>query len=100
MMNRKYFLMLLLFISYSIHIVAQTDFYYYKGQKIPLTRNENKVVVSIPKDHEEAIERIRSYVRVLDNIRDNDFDIFVLSQSELERLKAQEFWKEDAKSVI
>ncbi len=100
MMNRKYFLMLLLFISCSIHIVAQTDFYYYKGQKIPLTRNENKVVVSIPKDHEEAIERIRSYVRVLDNIRDNDFDIFVLSLSELERLKAQEFWKEDAKSVI
>ena len=47
--NMKLYLMLLFVLSCPIHVMAQTDFYYYKGKKIPLTLNENKLVVSIPK---------------------------------------------------
>ena len=93
-------LLTLLFISCSIAAIAQTDFYYYKGEKMPLTRVEDKVVISIPKECGETVERVRSYARVLDIVRDDDFDIFALSLSEFERLKAQSFWEEDSKSMI
>lgn len=43
-------MMILYIISCSIFTIAQSDFYYYKGNKIPLTLNGNKVCVSIPKD--------------------------------------------------
>ena len=49
-MSRKILLMLLVSIICSIHTIAQTDYYYYKGKKIPLTLNENRVIVSISKD--------------------------------------------------
>ena len=56
-MSRK--ILLILFISCSIHAIAQTDYYYYQGNKIPLTLNEKKVVVSIPKDRDKTCESIR-----------------------------------------
>lgn len=79
---------------------AQTDFYYYKGEKIPLTLNENKVVVSIPKDRAETSQRIRAKVQLLDTINDNIFDSFVIARSDFEKLTAMDTWEEDAKSVI
>lgn len=80
--------------------IAQTDYYYYQGKKIPLTLNENKVCVSISKDCNEIIERFRANVHVLTTIKDETFGIFVISQSDFEKLTAQDFWEEDAKSVI
>ena len=97
-MSRIY--LLLLFISCSIHVIAQTDYYYYKGNRIPLTINENKVCISVPKDCDETCGRIRANVQVLAKIKDETFDICVISLSYYEKLTSQDFWKEDVRSVI
>lgn len=99
-MSRKYLLVLLVFISCSIYATAQTDYYYYQGTKIPLTLNENKVIISVPKENDETIERIHANVKVLYTIRDKTFDIIVIYLSDFEKLTSQNFWEEDAKSVI
>ena len=79
---------------------AQTYYYYYMGKKIPLTLNDNKVIVSISKDCNETIERIRTNVQVLSTIKDKTLDIIIISRSDFEKLSSQDFWEEDAKSVI
>ena len=99
-MRRNFVLMLLLNISCSIHVMAQTDYYYYQGNKIPLTLNENKVCVSIPKDRDIISERIRENVHALITIKDETFDIIVISRSDFEKLVSLDSLKEDAKSVV
>ena len=99
-MSRKILLMMLLVISCSIHATAQTDYYYYKGKKIPLILNENRVCVSIPKNCENVSERIRANVQVLSTIKDDIFDIIIISQSDFEKINSLDSWEEDAKSVI
>ena len=99
-MNRKNIFLLMVFILCSIHAMAQTDYYYYMGKKIPLYLNENKIIVSISKDCNETIERIRTNVRVLSTIKDRTLDIIIISRPDFEKLTSQDFWKEDAKSVI
>lgn len=84
----------------STSAIAQTSFYYYKGNKIPLTPNENKVIVSISKDCDEIIERIRTNVQVQSTIKDETLDIIIISRSDFEKLTSQDFWEEDARSVI
>ena len=91
---------MLFVISCSIHATAQTYYYYYKDQKIPLNLNEKKVCVSIPKDCDKTCERIRTNVQVLTTLKDDDLNIFVISRSDFENLTSQNFWEEDAKSVI
>lgn len=99
--NKKNLLMLLLLISCSVHVMAQTDYYYYyKGNQVPLTLNEDKAVVSIPKECVETSERIRANVQVLGDIRDQAFDIFVISKSDFEIITTMETWEQDAKSVV
>ena len=98
--DRKPLLMLLLFIACSLQAMAQDYFYYYKGTKIPLTLNGNKVIVSISKDCAATTERLFTNVQPLDTIRDGIFDIFVIAWSDYETLTATETWEEDAKSVI
>ena len=93
-------LFMLLFVLCSLHAIAQTDYYYYKGNKIPLTVNENKVCISIPKDCDETCGRIRANVQVLTNIKDDYFDIFVITQSDYDNLNSLDSWEEDSKSVI
>ena len=100
-MKKKHLLMLLLFISCAIHAMAQTDYYYYyKGNKFPLILNENKVVVSIPKEYEETIERIRANVQVLKTIGDDYFDCIVIMRSDFEKLTSMDSWAEDSKYVL
>ena len=102
-MSRYFYLMLVFCISCSIHAIAQTDYYYYDaytGKKIPLTLNENKLVVSIPKDYDEISKRIRANVQALFWTQDNTFDFFFITRSDFEKLTALDFWEEDAKSVI
>lgn len=99
-MSRKFLLMLLLCVPCSIHTIAQTDYYYYQGNKIPLTLNENKVVVSIPKECGNTIESIRANVQVMGTIKDEAFDIIVTTQSDFDKLTSMDFWEESAKSVI
>ena len=81
-------------------IETQTAYYYYKGGKIPLTQNENKVVVSIPKEYDGVCKRIRANLPVLNTITDQVFDSFIIPRSDFERLTSQDFWEEDAKSVV
>ena len=92
--------MLLFCISCSIHAIAQANYYYYNGNKIPLTLNENKVVVSIPKECNETDKKIRVNVQTLDMISDEAFGIYIITQSDYEKLTSLDFWEEDAKSVI
>ena len=75
-------------------------YYYYEGNKIPLTLNENKVVVSIPKDYGEITERFRANVQTLFMINDEVFDIYVIPQSEYEKLTTLDFWEKDAKFIV
>ena len=77
-----------------------TDYYYYQGQKIPLTLNENKVVISIPKEYDGTRERIRANVQILNTINDEAFEILVISREDFENLTSMDFWEEDSKSVI
>ena len=82
-------------------VMTQTDyFYYYKGNKIPLTLNENKVVVSIPKDCGDITERVLASTQTLDKISDEYFDIFLILKSDFNKVTMLDFWAEDAKSVI
>ena len=102
-MNQKYLLLLLVFISCSIHAIAQTDYYYYDiytGKKTPITLNENKLVVSIPRDYDEISKRVRANVQALYWTQDYTFDFFFITRSDYEKLTSQDFWEEDAKSVI
>lgn len=102
-MSRKYILMLL-FISCSIHAIAQDNYYYghYNSwEKIPLVLNESKVCVSIFKDNKDVSERVLANVQVLDTIKDeNIFDIIVIRRSDFEKLTLQDFWEKDTKAVI
>lgn len=99
-MSRKCFMMILFIISCSIHTIAQTDFYYYKDKKNPLIVNEDKICVTIPKDSKKIKEKILANVKVLNTIKDETFETFILTRSEFEKLTSRYSWEEDAKSVI
>lgn len=99
-MSKKLYLIVLFVISCSIHVLAQTDFYYYKGKKMPLTLNEDKVVISIPKTKMETSERIRANVKVLKNFSDETLEMFVIHRSDFEKLTSLDSWKEDTASVV
>ena len=92
--------MMLLCLTCSLHVMAQTAYYYYKGKKIPLTLNESKVCVSIPKDGAKIGKSILAGIEVLNTISDDAFDIFIITRSDFEKLTSRESWKEDAKYVI
>ena len=95
--NRKLILMLL-FITCSIHAVAQADYYYdsYYGTKIPLILNENKVLVCIPDDCEKVCERILANVQPFYSVTEYlGFSYFFITRTDLERLASLDFWEED-----
>ena len=80
--------------------VAETYFYYYKDQKIPLTLNENNFCINIPKEYDRIRERVLENVHVLDSIYDAIFDGYIVTKTDYQKLTSRDFWKEDAKSVI
>ena len=94
--------MLLVFISCSIHAIAQTEYYYYDayGKKTPITLNENKLLLSIPIDYDEISKRIRENVQSLYWTQDHIFDFIFITRADLEKLTSLDFWEEDSKSVI
>ena len=99
-MTKKTILILLLFISCAIHAIAQTDYYYHQGKKVPITLNGNLICMSIPKDSCIVNDRVRTNVQVLANIKDDSFYIMVISRSDYEKLTIMDFWEKDSKSVI
>lgn len=90
----------LLFDNVTNHAMAQTDYYYYKGAKIPLILNKNKVCISTFKDNQDVNKRIHANVQVLETVSDEFFDIIVIAKSDFEKLTSLDFWEKDAKSVI
>lgn len=99
-MKRRLLLVLLFTISCAIYVIAQTDYYYYQGMKIPLTQDETKVCVSIPKTCDKTSERIQANAKVLTTIEDETFDMFVITRTDYEKLTSLDSWEKDAKSVI
>ena len=102
-MNRKILLMLVVCFLCSIYAVAQTDYYYDTyGKKISITLNENKVLIMIPKDCDKVNERICANVQPFFSITDELFGFFYIfiTRADFEKLTSQDFWEEDAKSVI
>jgi len=96
----KIHLIIILAIACSVHVTAQTDYYYYKGEKMPLTLNNGKVVISVPKTNTEICKRIRANVEIQKNINDESLDIIVVPRSGFEKLKALDRWKEYSKTLI
>ena len=99
MIRKKFFMMIVFIISCSIYAIAQTDYYYYKGKKIPLTLNEDKVCVNIYKN-KNVSERIRADVQILNIISDETFVGLIITRPDFEKLTSQDSWEEDSKSVI
>ena len=97
-MKRTLLFMTCMLASLTMSAIERDNFYYYQGNKIPLTLNENKVVVSIPKDCDDTSKRIRANVSFLITIKDEVFDIFIIYRSDFEKLTSQSFWEEDANS--
>ena len=93
-------MVILLFISCPVSIIAQTDYYYYRGGKIPLTVNESKICVNIPNNKEILCEGILKEIKIIDKIKDADFDISIVQKSDLTELSSSRSWKEGATSVI
>ena len=98
-MSKKYYLMILFIISFSLNTIAQTG-YYYKGKKIPLVVNDHKLCVSIPKESKIINERFLANVKVLKRINNENYNIFVILKSEFERLSSLDYWEKDAESMI
>jgi hypothetical protein len=99
-MGKKSLLLLLSVFICSINAIAKTDYYYYQGSKIPLTLNEKKIVLSIPKDCTGTIGRIKANVVALDSIKDQYFDIIIISRSDYDIITQLDYWKESQKTVI
>lgn len=99
-MSKKHFLMLFFCFACSIHVIAQNDYYYYKGKQVPLFKNDSKVCVCVPKENRNASDKILANIKIQERIKDEAFDIFVILRSDMEKLNSIDSWKEDAKSVI
>lgn len=98
--NKKYVLVILLLMSCSMCMIAQTTYYYYKGMKMPLVEDDNKVCVNIPKTKKEVSKEFLKDINVEKKIKDTDFDIFVVRKTEIENLFASKSWKKETMSVL
>ena len=82
-------------------IVQKDYFYYYNGNKMPLTLNENNYCLHVLKECDEVRERVLANVRVLGTIGgDNVFEGYIVTRADYKKLTSQGFWKEDKKSVV
>ena len=99
-MSKKVIFIILLLISCSTGVIAQTSYYYYKGGKIPLSLNNNKVCVSVPKTKGEVSRELMKGINVLDTIKDDVFDISIIQQADLKRLSSSKAWEKEAKTFF
>ena len=99
-MSRRLLFMVLLFISCSLHAIAQTYYYYYRGNKIPLFLNENKVCICIPVERGDILERFLATVQTQAMIKSETLPLYIITPSEYDKLSSQDFWAEDSKHVV
>ena len=97
---KKYIFILLLLVFCFTNAIAQTTYYYYKGNKIPLSIDKDKVCLSVPKSVGFRSKAILKDVQILDTIRDADFEISIIQRSNLKKLSSSDLWKEDANSIL
>ena len=97
---QKRYLLTIILSCLCVSIMSQTDYYYYKEKKIPLTINNAKICVNVPKVRKEISERIRANVKVLEQIKDETFNIFVISLSDYERLISSILKREEVKTIL
>lgn len=93
-MGKKGFLAIIFFILCSIDLLAQTN-YYYGEKKIPLSVNDNKICVSIPKNCKEFSEDVLKNINVIDKIKDNAYDIYVITKSDSIKLSTMKYLADD-----
>ena len=97
----KYICLLFCLLMCVSTVRAKSDyFYYYKDRRIPLIVNNNKVCVSICKDHKNVRERLLENVKFVEQIKDEAFDIFIVSRSDYEKLTLLDSWEKDVKSIL
>lgn len=99
-MIKKYIFLLLPLVFCFTKAIAQTTYYYYKGNKIPLSIDNNKVCLSVPKSIGLRSKAILKDVQVLDTIRDADFEISIIQQSDLKMLKSSDSWKKTEDYIL
>lgn len=80
--------------------IAQTSYYYYKGERIPLSINNNKICIIIPKAKGEVSKKLLKDISVLDIIKDDFFDISIIQQSDFKKLSSSKFWEKEARSIL
>ena len=97
--SKRSILMIIYFISCSIQMLAQSDFYYYEGKKIPLRVNDKKVCVSIPKVNDKTSKFFLENVNVQKQASIDKYDTYSIAKSELDQLSSLKAWKEDRKNV-
>ena len=97
--GKKFTVTMMLLLSCTVSMIAQAN-YYYKGKKIPLTVDVDKVCVSIPKSNEVISRDVLNSINVIDNIKDDDFDIFILKKSDLKQLNISNYRDEVGKSIL
>ena len=87
MITIKNIFLIMLITLYPIGAIAQAG-YYYKGEKIPLIINEAKVCMNIPKNMSSKSLDILKDIKVLDKIKDKNFDIYIIKKADINKLSA------------
>lgn len=99
-MGRKLFFIIMMFVSYSVCMTGQTEYYYYyRGEKIPLFTTDKKCV-SIPKSARSINESLLSAENVLNQIADDRFEIFVVKETEVGRMKLSSYADRESESAV
>lgn len=94
-------LLVIISLVYSfVQAFAQSDFYYYLGKQIPLSRHEKKICVSISKDEVNTRKLILSHMDVITTINDDKFDMFVVYKSDYDKLAYRKFREEERNKVL
>lgn len=99
-MGKKYIFIISLLVICSIEAFAQTTYYYYKGNRIPLTIDNSKVCLSIPKNKRYVSTKILKELQISDTIRDAEFDISIIRQSDLRRLSVTKSLEKESKNFL
>ncbi len=97
---KRILLIILTLLFCSIGIIAQTSYYYYKGTKIPLVVNTDKVCINIPKNITRYCNALITNAKVLDKIVDTDYEISIIQQSDIKILSSILKLKEKYSSVL
>ena len=99
-MNNSFIIILALLLALCpFGLIAQNNFYYYIGERIPLTPNNEKVCVSIPNNGKSISADLLKNISTLHTIKDADFDIFVIQESDLSNLSDSGLNSEELESV-